>query len=172
VQSLKRILFLLVLGAVGAFFFRTALFEGIYIKSDSMAPTLTQGDHVFVNKAVLFFRPPRRGEIVTFHTPQQKEAFKDLVKRVIAVEGDRIEIKEKQVILNGEPLKEPYVQRIRPHDILKGDNIAPILIPKGYVFLMGDNRDVSMDSRDFTDPSGAWSPYVPVDAIQGVVILP
>jgi signal peptidase I len=122
-----------------------------------------------VNKLALHFRKPRRGEIVVFHTPQGPN--KDLVKRVIAVGGDEIEIRRKRVYLNKEKLEEPYTQFVQPDTMLKGDNISPLRIPDGYLFVMGDNRDVSGDSRDWKNADGEWSPYVPLDALQGVVIL-
>jgi signal peptidase I len=135
-----------------------------------MAPTLKTNDHVLVNKAVFAWRPPKRGEIVVFHTPQGPD--KDLVKRVIAVGGDQIEIRKKAVFLNGELLTEPYVQFLQPTLMFKGDNIPPLQIPVGYVFVMGDNRDVSGDSRDWKNNVGDWSPYVPLDSIKGKVIMP
>jgi len=101
-----------------------------------------------------------------------QEPEKGLVKRVIAVEGDTIELRDKKVVLNDKILEEPYVQLLNPHDIFKGDNSAPILIPKGYVFVMGDNRDVSNDSRDWKAPDGTWAPYVPLSVVKGLVICP
>lgn len=165
---MRRLLFLVALGAAGALLMRSFLFEGIYLKTDSMAPTLPQGSHVFVNKLVFHFREPRRGEVVMFHTPQQPDHHKDLVKRVIAIEGDVIEIKKKKVFLNRAPLQEPYIQNTRPYDYFESDTRPAITIPKGYVFVMGDNRDESGDSRDWR-VNGEWSPYVPISSIKGLV---
>jgi signal peptidase I len=166
---LKRLLFLVALGAAGAFIVRSYFIEGIYLASDSMAPTLNTNDHVLVNKLIVHFRSPRRGEIVMFHTPQGPD--KDLIKRVIAIGGDQIEIRKKQVYLNGAPLKEKYVRFLEPDIMYKGDNIPPIQIPQGYIFVMGDNRDASGDSRDWKSADGEWSPYVPLSTVKGVVIL-
>ncbi len=166
---MKRLLFLLLLGAIGAFFVRGFLIEGIYLASDSMAPTLNTNDHVLVNKAAYLFKSPQHGEIVLLKVPQIPD--KELVKRVIAVGGDQIEIRRKTVYLNGKKLDESYARFDKPDVMFKGDNIDALQIPKGYVFVMGDNRDFSGDSRDWKAASGDWSPYVPVRAVKGKIIL-
>src|SRR5436190_1557185 len=103
---MKRLLFLLMLGVAGALLVRHFLFEGIYLKTGSMEPSLPQDTHVVVNKLTYLFRSPKRGEIIQFHTPQQPDLKKDLIKRVIAVEGDTISIVNKKIILNGRSLEE------------------------------------------------------------------
>jgi len=166
---MKRLLFLLLLGALGAWLVRTYFIEGIYIASASMEPTLPKGAHYFVNKFSLRFRHPFRGEVVVFKTPQGPD--KDLVKRVIAIEKDVIALQRKRVTLNYQPLSEPYVQYLRPDILLEGDDMDAIEIPPGYVFVMGDNRDFSRDSRDWMAEDGKTrSPYVPVSAIKGILM--
>ncbi len=155
------------LGAAGAYCVRTYAFEGIYLASNSMAPTLPEGRHIIVNKFSFAFSRPRRGDVVMFDLPAHPE--KGLVKRVIAVGGDHIEIRRKAVILNGQELNEPYVQHTRPDEILVGDNIPDTEVPKDTLFVMGDNRDVSGDSRDWNDAQGRWTPFVPVTRVRGLV---
>lgn len=167
-EAVKRIVFLLFLGGAGALIFRATCFESIYLASDSMAPTVVTGERAIVNKLAFRFRAPKRGDIVMFHTPQGPD--KDLVKRIIAVAGDIIEIRKKEVFLNGQKLIEPYVRHVDKDTILTGDNLPSILIPEGHVFVMGDNRDQSRDSRDWESSTGEWSPYVPLTAIKGLVI--
>lgn len=164
---MRRWLFLIALGAAGAFGVRTFVFEGIYLASNSMAPTLPEGRHVMVNKMAYAFSSPRRGDVVMFESPRDPE--KGLVKRVVAVGGDRIEIRKKDVYVNGEALHEPYVQHVRADEILLGDNIPEVVVPAGHVFVLGDNRDVSGDSRDWRNAEGKWTPFLPVEKIRGRV---
>lgn len=166
---MKRWLFLLFLGGAGALGVRFYIFEAIYIASPSMEPTLPTGTKYFVNKLALKFRNPRRKEIVVFKTSQGPD--KGLVKRVMAVGGDVIEIRQKKVYVNGEKWDEPYVQHVRPNEILLGDNIPPTEVPEGYVFVMGDNRDVSNDSRDFgLKEKGEWDPFVSIKDLKGTLL--
>jgi signal peptidase I len=165
---MKRLLYLLFLGVAGALILRNYVFEGVYIASGSMEPTLSIGRHLFVNKFVYHFRGPARGEIVVFQSPVEQ---KDLVKRVIALPGDTVQLKDKKVILNGAALNEPYVKYVRPDEILRGDNIAAQKVPAGTLFVMGDNRDQSGDSRDWIDPAtGEHIYFVKIKDIKGKVL--
>jgi signal peptidase I len=164
---LARLFFLILLGAAGAYGVRRFAFEGIYIASDSMSPALPEGRHIFVNKAALLISPPRRGDVVMFDLPGHPE--KGLVKRVIGVAGDRLEIRHKQVFLNGQELAEPYVIHRRADEALEDDNMPEVTVPADCVFLMGDNRDQSKDSRDWKNEAGEWSPFVPLARLQGLV---
>jgi len=137
---MQRLLFLVFLGAAGALALRQYVVEGVYIATGSMEPTLPVGRHVLVNKWVYRFQTPQRGEIVVFPDPTSP---KDLVKRLVAVAGDEIQIENKKVILNGRELKEPYVQYTRPNERLVGDNMSLLRVPPAHVFAMGDNRDQS-----------------------------
>jgi len=169
-MKLKRLLFLIVIGVIGAYVFRTFAFEGIYLATDSMAPTLPKGTHVFVNKFAQYFQAVKRGDVVMFEIPQKPA--KGLVKRVIAVSGDTIEIREKIVYLNGHRKTESYVQYLRADERLMGDDLPETVVPTGYVFVMGDNRDVSNDSRDWKDEKGNLTPFLPLSDIQGIILRP
>lgn len=165
---MKRVLFLLMLGAIGAFFVRQFCIEAIRVASASMEPALPSGTTYFVNKMVYFFRAPQRGEIVVLPSPVDTK--KDLIKRVIAVGGDILEINDKIVSLNGKALAESYVRHTRKGEIFEDDNLGPLVVPEGFVFLMGDNRDESGDSRDWKDKEGKYIYFVPVKKIKGKVI--
>lgn len=163
-----RLLWLTFLGALGAVLLRVFVFEGIYIASGSMENTLPVGRHVFVNKTAYLSKPPERGDIVVFPSPVDDE--KDLVKRVIAVAGDEVRIYEKKVFLNGKALDEPYVRHDIP-EMLEGDNLEVGFVPKDRVFVLGDNRDHSGDSRDWLDPKTKEHRFfIPVTSLKGKII--
>lgn len=144
-----------------ALFIRAYFIQAFKIPSGSMIPTLVVGDHILVNKfiygtkipfsdkRILELKKPSRGDIIVFKYPEDQE--RDFIKRVIAVEGDVIEIKDKIVHVNGMPVQELYAQHtdniIRPAGVEPRDNLGPKVIPKDKFFMMGDNRDQSYDSR-------------------------
>ncbi len=140
---------------------RAYVVQAFKIPSGSMIPTLLIGDHILVSKfiygtkipfsdkRVLPLAKPERGDIVVFKYPEDPN--KDFIKRVVGVEGDIIEEKNKVVYVNGKPLSEPYIQHtdaaVRVGSLEPRDNFGPILVPKDKLFVMGDNRDQSYDSR-------------------------
>ncbi|HHY41041.1 MAG TPA: signal peptidase I [Syntrophaceticus sp.] len=137
----KDILQAVVLAIILATVIRVWLLEPFYIPSPSMEPTLFPGDRIIVNKIGYKFREPERGDVIVFHYPLDPE--RDFVKRVIAFEGETIEIRNNYVYIDGQRLEEPYIQ-----DVVIGD-IAPLRVPKGHYFVMGDNRNNSEDSREW-----------------------
>ncbi len=142
--------------------------EPIYIASDSMAPTLNKGTHLILDKLTFRFRPPARGEIISFRSPVGEEH--ESVKRVIAVGGDTVELREKKVYLNGEPQLESYAWYERAGENLKGDTMPPVTVPPGKLFLLGDNRDNSNDSASWVDPATGRPPLLlPVAEVTGKV---
>jgi signal peptidase I len=143
---------------------KTFLFQAFYIPSESMKPTLNVGDRVLVNKVSYRLHDVNRGDIVVFETPPKAEdangAIKDLVKRVVALPGETLSTQGGRVFINGRPLEEPYLENgtktctlnSNPADCergVAGTEIAPIRIPKDHVYVMGDNRGASKDSRFF-----------------------
>ncbi len=144
-----------------ALFIRTFLVCAYKIPSRSMVPTLLVGDHILVNKfiygvkipllrrTIIPFREPQRGEIVVFIFPNDRS--KDFIKRVIGVAGDKIEIKNKKIFINDREFKDSYGifsdSLILPQSLQPRDNFGPIIVPEKSIFVMGDNRDESLDSR-------------------------
>lgn len=127
--------------------------------ADSMAPTLRAGDYFFVRK---WDRGRiRRGDVVVFPFPSDRS--KDLVKRVIGMPGDRVEIRNKIVWLNGHELDDPHAIHLDSEigdDQIPRDNFGPVVVPQGQLFVLGDNRDHSNDSR-------YWGP-LPVRDVKGI----
>jgi signal peptidase I len=156
---------------------RAYVIQAFKIPSGSMIPTLLIGDHILVNKfiygteipfsdrRVLVFKKPEREDIIVFKYPENPK--KDFIKRVIGIEGDVIEEKNKTVYVNGKAILEPYVQHsdssIRAGGNDPRDNFGPLIVPKGSVFVMGDNRDQSYDSR-------YWG-FVDLNAIMGKALI-
>lgn len=118
------------------------------IPSAAMAPTVMIGDHILVDKRESA-KAPQRGDLIIFEYPV--DPAKDFIKRVVAIGGDTVEIKDKKLFINGVPAAEPYAVHYEA-DIIPAarnprDNIAPRVVPAGSYFVMGDNRDRSYDSR-------------------------
>ena len=144
-----------------ALFIRTFIVQAFKIPSESMKPTFLVGDHILVSKFIYgvkipFIRntlipisEPKRGDIVVFIYPEDRS--KDFIKRVIGVSGDTIEIKNKKTYLNGLPLNDSHGvytdDFIIPGSIQPRDNFGPVTVHPGSIFVMGDNRDHSYDSR-------------------------
>ncbi|HBA59672.1 MAG TPA: signal peptidase I [Elusimicrobia bacterium] len=142
--------------------------EPIYIASDSMAPTLTKGHHLWLDKVTFRGRPPERGEIISFRSPVGEEH--ESVKRVIAVPGDSVELREKAVYLNGGLQHEIYVYYARPGERLVGDTVGPLTVPEGGLFVLGDNRDNSNDSASWKSPAtGEPLYFLPLTEVTGKV---
>ncbi|MCD6363230.1 MAG: signal peptidase I [Synergistetes bacterium] len=129
----------IVFAVILALLIRTFVVEAFYIPSSSMVPTLEPGDRILVLKFYYYFTDPQRGDIVVFKFPL--DPSKDLIKRVIAVGGEVVRMENGYVYVNGRRLKEPYVAR---RDFY---NMPPVTVPKGYYFVLGDNRPNSEDSR-------------------------
>jgi signal peptidase I len=174
----------LLIAAVFLGFTNTFLVKTFYIPSPSMEDTLLVGDHLFVNRflygpastdlerRLLPSREPRRGDIVIFRSVETPTT--DLVKRCVGLPGDRLEIVDKRLVVNGEPVEEsgyaihrdPQVfpnraYLVRAHR--RRDNFEPFVVPEGHFFFMGDNRDFSYDSR-------FWGP-VPRHFVKGRALV-
>lgn len=158
-----------------ALIIRTYIVQAFKIPSGSMIPTLLVGDHILVNKfifgtpvpfsdkKILVLRKPERGDIVVFKYPE--DLSKDFIKRVIGVAGDIVEEKDKVIYVNGKALDEPYTQHTdhSMNEIEPRDDFGPFLVPTDKIFVMGDNRDQSYDSR-------YWG-YVDLKLIKGKAII-
>ena len=146
---------------------RKFAYEPMYIASESMAPTLYVGQRLIMDKVVFKFRSPRRGEIIVFRSPVE-EQDNESVKRVIALPGDTVEIRQKAVLVNGEKLLEVYAQHTKPNVLLDGDDLGPLTVPPDSLFVLGDNRDNSYDSATWRDPVTKQNIYfLPLSSVTG-----
>lgn len=126
---------------------KTFLFQAFYIPSESMVPTLKVGDRVLVNRLSYDLHDVHRGDIIVFKAPPEarSEGINDLVKRVIGLPGDTVEARDDgHLYVNDRLLDEPYLPRGTPTT-----NLPPTKVPAGHLFMMGDNRTASRDSRYF-----------------------
>ncbi len=149
-----------------AFILRASVVEAFKIPSSSMVPTLEIGDHILVNKlsyglrlpfvveAVVEFKLPQRGDVVVFtqpddpDTPEIDEADINIIKRVVGLPGDTVQVKGTKLYLNNKIYDEPYTQWV-----LGGKReFGPVTVPPGKILLLGDNRDQSRDARYWNDP--------------------
>ncbi|MGD1912987.1 MAG: signal peptidase I [Rivularia sp. (in: cyanobacteria)] len=145
-RSLRENLILITIALVLAFFIRTFIAEPRYIPSDSMLPTLEQGDRLVIEKISYRFNSPNFGDIVVFQPPpelQRRGYPKDqaFIKRVIGTPGDTLKIDDGKVYRNGKALLEDYIKE-PPREPFE-----PVKVPQNQYFMMGDNRNDSNDSR-------------------------
>lgn len=176
-ELLETALFILLI-----FFIVRGIVQNFKIEGSSMEPTLHTGQYILVNKLVYFhfdlnapmrllpgqedlpqrviypFYQPRRGDIVVFEYPQ--DVTKDYIKRVIGLPGDQIEIRDGQVFVNGQQLEQPYLEGAPTYCVIGyACQSGIVTIPEGHLFVMGDNRSNSSDSRE-------WGP-LPFDRVIG-----
>lgn len=148
-KSNKIIMTVFVIAAVISI--RIFIVQAYKMPAGSMLPTILVGDYILVNKYIYRFYDPKRGDLVIFPLPNKQNV--NYVKRIVALEGDKLEIKEKKVFINGDQIVEPYTintdDRILHPNLSHRDTFGPVIVPDKHVFVLGDNRDNSNDSRFF-----------------------
>ena len=165
---------LLGVAIVVAILVRAFVLQTFYIPSQSMENTLQVNDRVLVNKVIYNIRPPQRGEIVVFRAPagwRSDPNGEDFIKRVIGIGGDRIECcdAEQRLIINGQPLDEPYLYSDGVVNDVAADDDLDVTVPEGRLWVMGDHRSASGDSLEHYRVSGEDVMYatIPTDAVVG-----
>ena len=163
-SNLRENIEAITLAIILALFIRAFIVQAFKIPSGSMKNTLQIGDHILVNKfiygvklpftstTIIPYKNPQRGDIVVFKFQREpKKEFIDFIKRTIGVPGDVIEIRNKEVYVNKKRLEQDYAIYTDLHIIPKAmqprDNFGPVTVPEDSIFVMGDNRDHSYDSR-------------------------
>ena len=160
----------IVIAVVLALFIRTFVVQAFKIPSGSMKPTLLVGDHILVNKFLygikipftdnylISLSRPKRGDVIVFKYPLDTK--KDYIKRVVGLPGDRIEFSNKELIINGQVVDDPHAKYSLHGNLRK---FGPVAVPDDHLFVMGDNRDESSDSR-------VWG-FVPISYLKGKAFL-
>jgi signal peptidase I len=149
-----------------AFLINLFLAQATQVHGQSMEPTLHSDQRLVVEKVSYRLHGPRRGDIVVLKSPQQSSEL--LIKRVIGLPGETVEIRQGRVYINGQELDEPYLERP------VGGNWGPIIVSPLHVFVLGDNRSFSNDSRAFgmvpieNIVGRAWVSYWPLDEVGAV----
>jgi signal peptidase I len=133
----------LLISALASVFIITFLYQPVRVEGTSMLPRLEDSDRLFINKFVYHFSAIEPGDVVVFRSPEDMD--RSFIKRVIAVPGDRLRIDRGRVIVNGKPLREPYV----PLEYRDSNSMAEMTVPEDCYFMMGDHRNISYDSRAF-----------------------
>jgi signal peptidase I len=170
----------IVIAVILALFVRTWVVQAFKIPTGSMENNLLVGDHLLVNKfrygpttaslerGLLPIDEVRRGDVVVFKYPEDPE--RDFIKRVIGLPGETLEVRQKKVYVDGQPLDEPYVHFLQPASAYGEfaafdvrEQYGPVTVPEGQYFVMGDNRDNSQDSR-------YWG-FLPREYIKGKALL-
>lgn len=168
-----------------ALLIRTFVIQAFKIPSGSMEKTLLIGDHILVSKfaygthipneipflniklfedIILFSKVPKREDIIVFKFP--KDERRDFIKRVIGLPGDLLEVRRQKIYINGKLLEDSHARHTEMASnsaLVPRDDFGPVLVPEGYVFVMGDNRENSQDSR-------YWG-FLSVDKIRGKALM-
>jgi signal peptidase I len=194
VQFLGELPGLIIMAFVLALLIKTFLVQAFFIPSGSMEPTLLPGDRVLVLKVPYYFHDPRRGDIIVFEDPDptdqpdrgavggffhwmfeglgvQRPDNEDFIKRVIGVPGDTVFAKDGQVFVNDQPIDEPYLTQ-------KTADFAPVDVPDDMLFVLGDNRGNSQDSRfglGIATKGSKGVGFIPIDKVIGkaeIIIWP
>lgn len=160
-RSVAGIIVMIAIVALVTVGLRTFVFVPYEIPSGSMEETIMTGDMVFSEKVSYYFRAPKRGDIVTFDDPEV--AGRTLIKRVIATGGQTVDLVDGQVVVDGVALDEPYTLGKESWPLARtavGKDISfPYTVPEGEIWVMGDNRTASQDSRYFGS--------IPVSSVTG-----
>jgi len=160
-KFIKEYLEPIIIAILIALFIRTFIVQAFKIPSSSMEPTLQVGDHILVNKFIygikipftdiklLEFKKPKRGDIIVFIYP--KDRSKDFIKRVIGTEGEKVEVIRNKIYVNDKLINDPWGHYNEKSEWIRYlqpiEKFGPVVVPKDSLFVLGDNRENSQDSR-------------------------
>ncbi|MBN1296244.1 signal peptidase I [bacterium] len=164
IREMKTIARVLAYAAILLYFFSGYVLTSYRIEGNSMNPLLSQGERVLSDRLVYKSEPVKRGDVVVFRSPS--EPRKELIKRVIGLPGEILEIRSGTIYINREPFDEPHV----PDAYRTTEDLESITIPLGHYFVAGDHRNVSSDSRVWAVTTGEW-PFIPERYIKGRIVF-
>ena len=165
-QEVKEWVMTILTAVVLVIIIRAFILDSRIVPTPSMVPTIQCGDRLFVEKITHRFWGLERGEVIVFVPPKQSQLTDDLIKRLIGLPGDIIEIKDGTLYINNEPQEEPYLAESIQYEY------GPVKVPEGKIFVLGDNRNRSYDSHEwgFADLDSvkgkAWITYWPLDRLK------
>lgn len=143
---------IVIVAIIFALLVRKFIFSPIIVEGPSMQPTLYSQDQMIVNKFTYYFKEPERFDVIVFHASEQK----DFIKRVIGLPGEHVKIEDDVLYIDHEPVEQPFLERFSDHHFysvntadynLEDEDGNDMTIPEGYLFVLGDNRHNSTDSR-------------------------
>jgi signal peptidase I len=134
-----RDIIITIIAALAIFLILQVTIGSFKVYGTSMLPSIQHGEYIMVNKATYFFHEPYRGDIIVFHSPRSPGS--DLIKRIIGLPGDTVEVKNDKVFVNGTPVVEPYILEQPKYQYPLQE------VPENYYFVLGDNRNNSADSH-------------------------
>jgi signal peptidase I len=164
-----RDILITILAAFAIFFLLHATVGSFKVYGTSMLPSIRDGDYIMVGKVAYLFQPPQRGDVIVFDSPRNPGS--DLIKRIIGVPGDTVEVKDGKVFVNKKPLIEPYIMEQPSY------SYPPLQVPPANYFVLGDNRNNSSDSHIgwFLPKENiigkAWISYWPPEAIKDRIVI-
>jgi len=166
VELLKpKYIFIFAIIVISIVIINTYFFSPYKIPAKSMIPSLMPGDRIIVNKFFYQTREPRPGDVILFELPRNPDQI--FIKRLIGLPGDKVEINSKVLYINDKPIHESYAlnldTQVIPKETQPRDFFGPVRVPRDHLFMLGDNRDYSSDSR-------FWG-FLPANGIKGKVVM-
>ncbi|MGI6144447.1 MAG: signal peptidase I [Clostridia bacterium] len=156
-QEVKEWVMTILTAVVLVIIIRAFILDSRIVPTPSMVPTIQCGDRLFVEKITHRFWGLERGEVIVFVPPKQSQLTDDLIKRLIGLPGDIIEIKDGTLYINNEPQEEPYLAESIQYEY------GPVKVPEGKIFVLGDNRNRSYDSHE-------WG-FADLDSVKGKALI-